>query len=286
MITLGIAAGLLSAASFALNLAFARMAYRYGTDVFALNLSRAVLFAVLLTGFCTLRGLKLGARGKLLAQLLAMGVLMIGQLLALVGALAYAPVGIVMITFFMYPLMVLAAEHGLDGSRPGVLLVGAMVLAFAGVAFVLAPGFGEIDKRGIALAVVASLCFAGLVLVSARGMRNTHPVVAITWCMFVTAGVLLVVSMLRPLAWPEASEGWMALSLSGVLFCIAMGLFFTAVHILGPVRAVILDNTAPVWGIVWGLWLLNEAFAGSQWFGALVVVMAVAVAQWLASRES
>lgn len=285
LLRIGLIAGVTSAALFAMNLAFARLSYRYGTNVHALNISRSLLLMVVLAGFCHFKGLKLLPGGRAVAGLLLIGACMAGQLFTLVGALKYMPVGLVMIVYFTYPLLVTTGDKVLSRTWPKPLLVVAMLCAFGGLGLVLGPDFGSLDRRGLILAAAAAFIFMVLVISSSRSMQQVHPAVAMVWMMLVTSLMTGTVAAVNTLAWPTEMAGWVAFGMSAVLFCAATILFFTSIHLLGPVRAAIIDNTAPVWGIIWGLLLLGETLTAGQIVGAGVVVTSVAAAQWLASRN-
>ncbi len=285
LLRIGLIAGATSAALFALNLAFARLSYRYGTNVHALNISRSILLMLVLAGFCHFKGLKLLPDRRAITGLVLIGACMAGQLFTLVGALKYMPVGLVMIVYFTYPLLVTAGDKALTRTWPRPLLVVAMLCAFGGLGLVLGPDFASLDQRGLLLAFGAAFIFMVLVISSSRSMQQVHPAVAMVWMMLVTSIVTGTVASVNTIAWPNETAGWVAFGMSATLFCLATILFFTSIHILGPVRAAILDNTAPVWGIVWGILLLSETLSAGQIIGAAVVVTAVAAAQWIASRD-
>ena len=78
--------------------------------------------------------------------------------------------------------------------------------------------------------------------------------------------------------------GWMAFAGSTVFYVMATFTLFMAVSMIGPLRTAIVDNTAPVWAVVFGFLLLDQALNARQVFGVIIVIAAVISLQ-LVSRE-
>ena len=76
----------------------------------------------------------------------------------------------------------------------------------------------------------------------------------------------------------------MAFAGSTVFYVMATFTLFMAVSMIGPLRTAIVDNTAPVWAVVFGFLLLDQALNARQVFGVIIVIAAVISLQ-LVSRE-
>ncbi|RTK94401.1 DMT family transporter [Candidatus Saccharibacteria bacterium] len=60
--------------------------------------------------------------------------------------------------------------------------------------------------------------------------------------------------------------------LAGFFFWITIRAFFTAIHYINPVRALMIANTHPVFTPIVGAVLLNEVYSWNKFVGALIVV--------------
>ena len=70
-----------------------------------------------------------------------------------------------------------------------------------------------------------------------------------------------------------------ALLAATALYSLATGLLFFAVSMIGPVGFAVIDNTVPVWAILFGLIILGETLTNLQYFGAFLVIVGVTAIQ-------
>ena len=98
-----------------------------------------------------------------------------------------------------------------------------------------------------------------------------------------TAAVIVGVVSLTvvSLEWPRTDQGWTLLAASTGLYVLATTLLFAAVKMIGPLRTAAIDNTTPVWSVLFGLWLIGETLAPRQLLGIALVVGALIVLQFL-----
>jgi drug/metabolite transporter (DMT)-like permease len=91
-------------------------------------------------------------------------------------AVEFIPVALTVIIFFTFPVIILLVAPIVEGHSPGLARIAIALFAFAGLGIAIGPGFGSLDIRGIALAVVASLA-ATLQFYSGRAIsRHVDPV--------------------------------------------------------------------------------------------------------------
>ena len=81
------------------------------------------------------------------------------------------------------------------------------------------------------------------------------------------------------LEWPHGEFGWAAFGGSTVLYVAATAFLFTAIHFIGPLRTAVIDNSTPVWAIVFAVLLLDERLSAVQLFGGALVIGAVSLLQ-------
>ncbi len=81
--------------------------------------------------------------------------------MAYLAAGQFIPVGLAVIIFFSFPLIILLASPLIEGRRPGLPRIAISLFAFAGLAVAVGPSFEGLDVRGLVLAAAAA---AGAVL--------------------------------------------------------------------------------------------------------------------------
>lgn len=272
----GILMALAGSVSFALNLITARLAYDEGTDPFTVSLVRTAFLALAIVTLLALMGRQVGMpRGQWLARL-AIGLLMVGQLLTLATAIELTPVGVTILIYYTYPFMISAIVAALERKRPPARRIAAMLIATAGLAFVMGVDATVLDWRGIVCTVVGAAFFAVILVWSGRSMAGQNSMVLSYQVMGIAALAMAAVAAAgQPLAWPRTATGWTMLSISALLFTSATLCLFGGIARIGPLRASLIDYGSPVWVILFGILLLGETMSAPQWAGAAVVIGAI-----------
>jgi drug/metabolite transporter (DMT)-like permease len=272
----GILMALAGSVSFALNLITARLAYDEGTDPFTVSLIRTGFLALSVMVLLLAMGQRIGVpRGQLVARI-AIGLLMVGQLLTLATAIDLIPVGVTILIYYTYPFMISAIVAGLERKRPPARRLLAMLAATAGLAFVLGVDATALDWRGIVLTIVGAMFFAIILVWSGRSMAGQDSMVLSYQVMGIAALAMAAMAAAgQALAWPQTGFGWLMLAISALLFTSATLCLFGGIARIGPLRASLIDYGSPVWVIVFGILLLGEKMSAPQWAGGAVVIGAV-----------
>ena len=269
-----------SAVTFALNMVLARLAYDAGANIHALNLSRAFIFLIAIVLWLRLAGRPLRLPRRTLMMSLGLGVLLCGEMYLLLGAILFIPVSLTVLIMCTYPLL-LAALAWATGREPvSVARIGALLAAFAGLGLALAAPADAPDWRGLVLAGASAVLLGALLLVSERTMAGRDNRVVMFYMMVSTSAIvgLLSAGLVEP-AWPSGGPGWLAFGGSTMFYVTATFLLFIAVSMIGPLRTAAIDNTAPVWALLFGFWLIGETLAPRQMLGVALVVAALIVLQ-------
>ncbi len=284
---LGSLAAFVSAASFALNLVLARVVYDTGGNIHALNLVRP-LFFLLAVGLVLVLARKapvLPVRRRWASLLV--GLLLTAELYAILGAIQFMPVSVAVLVNYCYPLLIALATwtlgRGLAGQdRPSWPKALCLFTAFGGLALVLvAPGEAP-APLGLLLAFVSALVMATMLIASERTMAGQDRLVVMFHLLCVTSAVVIVLSLtLVEPHWPAGTFGWLAFAGSTICFVLATFFLFTAVDLIGPLRTAVIDNSSPIWVILFAALLLGEVLSGRQLLGAGLVVAAVLALQLL-----
>ena len=278
---------LVSAATFALNLVLADLAYDHGANIHALNLSRALLFLGFLLTWLILRGpgIALPARARRMSMLV--GALLCLEMYALLGAIRTIPVALAVLVFYAYPLLIALVRRvaGQEAFTPAVWVL--LAAGFGGLSLVLLESRVPIHPTGLAWSILAAITMTAMLITSEANLRQFDNRVVLAWSL---ATVTLIVGLLSlavfELRWPTDLPGWWLLAASSGFYVLATFFLFRAVALVGPLRTAIIDTTSPVWAIAFGYWLLSQPLTLRQLAGAAVVVAAVILLQVVRARPA
>lgn len=279
---LGSIAALLSSISFSLNVTLAGLAYDHGANIHALNITRAILFWTCLLIVVLTRRLSLNIPLRTRVTALGLGVLLGVEMYVLLGAILFVPVALAIVIMYTYPLMIAVYDSVSGRNRLSILKLSIMITVFIGLAMALAAPTGVININGVGLATAAALILATLLIISERALLEQDKNVIMFYMLSSTClGIVLITLTLVDLQWPLDLVGWLAFSASSLCYVIATFLLFTAVNMIGPLRTAVIDNTAPVWAVLFGFLLLGQALSPQQAIGVLLVVAGVLLIQWI-----
>ena len=276
----GDAVAFASAIVFATGITLVAAIYEDGANVHAVNLSRVLTFAAVMSLILAIRRISPVLPPRQAFQCVLVGLLFCGELYGLLSSVSYIPVGLAMIIMYTYPLMIAIAGwlSGTESFTVDRLL--AILAAFAGLALALHTPDAEIDWRGVAWAVFTAVTFSAVLIVSGRTMRNVDRRILMLYLTSTAAAIVGVVSLTAvSLEWPRTQQGWTLLGASTGLYVVASTLLYAAIKMIGPFRTAIIDNSAPVWAIVLAALLLGQRMSGMQIFGGALVIGAVLLVQ-------
>ena len=171
---LGIACALGAAALYGLIPNFARGGLDNGVppveSIFFRTALVAVSFAVLGVAQGQHFSMPRAAMGSFLAQTLATFLVSMGY----IASIQFIPVGLAVIIFFLFPVIILIGSPLIEGERPGVIRILIGLFAFAGLAIAIGPSFDQLDIRGVILAGLGALG-AALQAFSGRSISRYLP---------------------------------------------------------------------------------------------------------------
>lgn len=280
--SLGFALALLSAMGFALNVVCVSLVFEHGGNIHAVNVVRPWFFLLCLVALSLLRGDKRSLPPPQRYASLFLGLVLCVEIYAVHSAIWFIPVGLAILIMYTYPIVVTLAASALARQAPSARLLAAVVVAFSGLALALHTPLDQLDWRGIALGALAALGMTLLVMISERTMQAQSRMNVMIHTNLSACLVMLAIALSGlPLQWPHDLTGMLALVGSTTLYVFATFLLFIAVSMIGPVRFSVIDNTAPVWAILFGFVLLGESLGQLQYLGAALVVCGVIAVQLL-----
>lgn len=274
----GIAVALivLSALGYSCHTIFARATYDYGPGPTSILFLRSAAATVAIFVLLKLRGVDPWLRGRAFWGGVVLGVLLSIQAMAMLSALYFIPVSLLILVFYMFPMIVAAVTHLAGTHRITAVGLGALVAAFAGVGIALGVSPEAPDWRGVGLGLVAALGVSLNIIGSAIVMKRADSIV-VTFNMSVTMLVVFGVAALvrGSLALPASAAGWLPLSGTVLAYVVASLCFYTSVRRVGPSRVSMAMNMEPIFTISLAGLILAERLTLPQFAGAALVVAAI-----------
>ena len=163
-----------------------------------------------------------------------------------------------------------------------------MSISFSGLIFVLlnAPP-SQLDLNGLILAGVGAFIMACMLITSEKCLANHDNQVVLFHALVMVLVIVLIASLtIISLEWPAGLTGWLIFSASTIFYVIATFTLFQAVSLIGPLRTAIIDNTAPVWAILFGYFILSQSLSLKQIIGAIIVIVSVMLLQIIHNRKA
>jgi drug/metabolite transporter (DMT)-like permease len=158
---LGIACALAAAALYGLVPNFVRAAYVNGIPPIESTLFRTFVIAIVFAVIAVLQNVRLTIPREALPSFAGQAVSTFFVSVAYLGSVQFIPVGLAVIIFFLFPVLIMLLAPVVEGRSPGLLRILIAVVAFGGLAVAVGPSFDSLDVRGILLAGLGS---AGAVL--------------------------------------------------------------------------------------------------------------------------
>lgn len=200
------------------------------------------------------------------------------------GAMA---VGLVMVIFYCYPVLVALMSAALGRDRLTPLRIFALALACAGLALTLGSQLGpeaHATAAGVALAGIAATCHA-VYLVVIRGGFDDVPTVQAT--SLVLAGGLVISGTTALLTggaggageWLTSPVAWAAILCAGTLGALPKVWVMGGVRLIGSTRAAVALLTEPVVAVVVAAVALGQRLTPLELVGGAAILVAVVLVQ-------
>jgi drug/metabolite transporter (DMT)-like permease len=255
---------------------FSKLFYDAGGEPFTLLFLRfagagPVLLAVALARRTPWPGRRVVAAGA------SLGALQILIAWALFEGFARAPVGLVVLLFFVYPLLTTVGAALLFSEELGPGRVLVLALGIGGVALTIGVP-DSASAIGIALGLTAGFGLALLIL-CARHLLTTGGLqpLQLSGLMFTSPLLVLVPwAAARGIDLTLSAEAWAAaLGAIVVSVIIPITLFYTGVQIVGAGTASLLGVGEPLAGVLLAFLVLGESLTAVQLLGGLLILASV-----------
>ena len=275
-ILLGAALAGAAGIGFAANSTAAKLAYEGGSNPLTyLSLRSALAATLVLTIILVLgRSTKMPWRRRLAA--IGLGAILAVYSYGLLAAIQFIPVALAVLIFYTFPLLTSIYMWISGRERPTWLSVGAILVAFFGLALALDVTSGQLNLEGVALAIMAALGITVVVVLNNRlvGTDDSRP---ITLHMMLSAMTLFVVItlVLGDFALPQTGLGWTGILVGTSAYAFAIVTIFIAMSYAGAVPATLSLNLEPVASMFFGFVILGQTLSALQISGAALVIAAV-----------
>jgi drug/metabolite transporter (DMT)-like permease len=283
----GLAMAVASATLYGLNIGYARLALFEGVSGSTIVVYRVVLMLALVSAAAAglRRSLRVARGERGLMIVLGLATTLIG--VCYLSAVAFIPVAVAVVVFYTYPVMIVLASPVVDGTRLTPTLLGVVALALAGVVLVVGPAFQDLDWRGLALALCASLATATQFFAAAR-CRRTGVYAKVFWIhVLVLPAAALIGLAAGNLAPPSnllLAPYAVAMTVGG--YVIGFVLQFMALVRIPAVAAGIIFCAEPVVAALSSTVILDEPLSPVQWIGGALVLAAIVANVVMAERRT
>jgi len=265
-----------SASLYGFNIVFARMASFAGASGTAIVVYRVLLMLALVTLAAAIARRSLAMVREERGKLLLLGISSALQGICYLSSVAFIPVTVAAVVFYTYPVIIVLANPFVEKTPLTPALVGIVAVATLGVCLVVGPAFSDLDWRGLALALGASITTAIQFFTAARCTR-TGVVAKVFWVQLVILPTAILISLVTGQFAPPSV---LALAPFAVTMTIAgyVGGFVLQFLALGRISAVaagIVYCTEPVVAALSSAFILGETLSPLQVAGGTLVLAAI-----------
>ncbi len=278
---LGIVLVLFIGVCFAMANTLAGLAYTGGTDALTVSTSRFMLPAAVLVIILAVQGksLLLPARDGMISIIL--GLVTVGYTWALLTAIEILAVPLVVLVFYLFPLITTFIVAAMGWERLRMINIIAAFVAFGGLVLALGTQAGGLNMLGVVYAALAAVGLATVSAVSKRVIRTGDPRQA-TFYMAATAMLVFLVITFATgeFRLPVTTPGWWGFIGTNGFYAVAMIGYFAAIGMIGPAKTTLYSNIEPLIAIGAAWVLLDQTLEPIQLVGVVIVLGAlVAVAR-------
>jgi drug/metabolite transporter (DMT)-like permease len=275
--SVGIAAALVGAFAYGVNIPAASIVSAAGVSPPNLILIRTVLLVPLLLGYALATRLSLGVPREQWGTTAGLAFAASCTALGYLTALAFIPVPLAVVLFYLFPLWLILLSPLLGQGRPGPGRLIAFAIAFAGILVSMGASLDVLDWRGVALAVFASLACAALFIFAGRSRMS--PAVNLFYIQLAGLPLALFASSSMG-GWP--AEGailavWLPLTFACLGYVVGLLLQFVAASRLHPATVGLLFLLEPIVAIVTAAVVTGDRLDPVHWLGIALVLGGVAL---------
>ena len=214
---IGIALVLFGSASMAIVPTLAKLALVDGASLMTVITVRGLIGAAIMAAMVGLTGQGFRARRGILLICLLSGICYTAMSYGFIGAVAFIPVSLMLLIFFIHPIIVAVVHHYRGETTLSFVKILLIVVVFVGLAFALGPDLSSLNPFGIALAFLAAVSVTGMIFLNARAQKEASSTLITFYMTMVTVVVFgLVTGVTGDWTWPNSPVGWAGLLGTGL----------------------------------------------------------------------
>lgn len=265
---------------FAIGIApvLAKLAFDGGSNALSVVTARNLIMALILASALVCLHKPFRIPRKALVRSLAMGPVYILLGMGYLGAVAYIPVNLTILIYFLHPLLIGIIVRLIGHEAVSLPRIAAFFLALTGLGIAIGMRWTHLNPTGLGLALMSAVACTIMIVSNSITMKSAYSL-AVTFWMVLSAAIILAISNLAfgRMVWPDDVSGWVGFVGVGLAYTIGLTLFFVAVPLLGAARATMLTNIEPLVGIGFAMLLLNEQITSLQAVGMALVFLSIGV---------
>lgn len=195
-------------------------------------------------------------------------------------ALETLPAGIASFLLYLAPLPVVVLARALFGERLSGVNLAGLVVGLAGLAALALGPAVALDARGVALALLSALAYAGTILAGRRVIAGADAwTVAVGICAGAATTWALWGLATADLAAPPTAAAWgYAVAIALLCTAVATVTFYRGLPLVGAARASILSMVEPASSVAIAAVVLGEALTPVQAAGCGLILVGVVLA--------
>ena len=283
----GVIIVVLAALALAVTNILTPLVYQSGTNPSSVLMLRGLSTFVFIGVILLIRGKLSFLPMKDEINCLVSGLLFIFAGFGLLNALQIAPVSIVVLILYLFPLLTTIFDAVIRRVLPSKLTVLFLFIALVGLALALDAGWANISVEGMLLAFLAAVGASSTMVWNNHKLANLDPE-QITLRMFVVSFVAFGIMVWRndSFAVPTTNQGMIYLAILLLCFAFAFFAMFRGNQMVGSVNASMMMNLEPIASIFLSVLVLSEVLTPKAVFGTVLVLSAVILSQLLGKSDA
>jgi drug/metabolite transporter (DMT)-like permease len=255
---------------------FAKLAYEGGSNAYSVITARNLMMTVILGAGLLSFGRSFRLPRQALIMSLAMGPVYILLSFGYLGAVAYIPVNLTILIYFLHPLFIGFLVRFMGHEAVSGIRIGALCLAIIGLGIAIGSKWLHLNPIGLGLAFMSAIACTVMIVGNSITMKKADSILVIFY-MVLSATVILGATHLfcGRYVWPGSLSGWTGFIGVGVSYTVGITLFFAAIPMIGAARASMVSNIEPIIGIAFSMLILGESVSGVQVGGMLLVFLSI-----------
>jgi drug/metabolite transporter (DMT)-like permease len=290
---LGIACALGAASLYGMVPNFARAAFVNGVPAIESTLFRTFVISIAFAIIAVVNNERLTVPKAAIPSFTGQAIATFLVSSAYLASIQFIPVGLTVIIFFLFPVLIMLLAPVVEGRNPGLSRIAVALVAFCGLAVAIGPSFEALDIRGILLAAVAA-AGATLQFFSGRSISRYMPPAAFgSLVHMIILPPILVIALIAGsgslLILPGGSAtGLGLLFMSGVaaVYVVAYMVHMLSLRFAAASTVAPFFNLEPVVTTAIAATVLGERLELNQYAGGGLVLAALLASAFLGKRRT